>query len=260
VKSAQGRSALRGLEARFYGRLEVATPERLGDLLADSGELFSGSSSCRSHDRLARCDFSWKGSSGAPWPRLRLERREQRERSESDLCRRRSRELQEIEMRWTIRTGFTVRGQLGQEIEREGIEEQGGADDASHVDERKSRHAAAELTWKVLHPVTLRTGMDERRERFEISGAQRSSTQLKLAAIVELRRSGRIELAGERRWVEGGTGGGGPFAQENGGWNITLTGSLRPGSSVTTSLRLRVEEQEDRSTVTSGRMEVRAFF
>jgi len=166
VKSAQGRSALRGLEARFYGRLEVATPERLGDLLADSGELFSGSSSCRSHDRLARCDFSWKGSSGAPWPRLRLEQREQRERSESDLCRRRSRELQEIEMRWTIRTGFTVRGQLGQEIDREGIEEQGGADDASHVDERKSRHAAAELTWKVLHPVTLRTGMDERRERF----------------------------------------------------------------------------------------------
>jgi len=69
-----------------------------------------------------------------------------------------------------------------------------------------------------------------------------------------------LELVAERRWAAGEISGYSPFLMDRPGWRLTCTGSLRPKPGLTGSLWIRIDREDDRDTVVSGRMDARAYF
>lgn len=258
VRAAEGQSPLRGLEATLYGRLEIATAERLGRLLGDAGRLLRGDAPTRRHVRLVRCDLSWRGRPGLPTPQLGIEESVRRERTAGAYGRLQHRQRGELELRWTLRSGITVRGRAEASREWEGVVRDETGEE--FTDELLSRGGSGEITWKMFHPITLRLGLEGRLERFLPEQRRRTVTSMQSALILELRRALRAEFSAERRWSGGDGVENLPFVTKRPGWRLAATAAVRPKSGVTGSVRLQVSQDEGRSTVTSGRMEVRAFF
>jgi hypothetical protein len=246
-----------GLQSNLFGRLEAASPEAVGELLASPGRLIAGTAELRAHTRTLRGDLVWKGPPRAPEPLLRYENERHHERSGAGLQReRRARDVL-FELRWMVRRGLGTRLEFAARRERESV-----AASLARIayDERATRRLAVEATWMPRPPWSLRLRGETGDERFARDPLTRARRRLGGGVTAEPFGIGRIELALERRWVEGAGPRTSPFVVDRPGWELTCNGTLRPRGVVSGSLSIRVTRDEGRAAVVSGRMEARAYF
>ncbi|MBD3237708.1 MAG: hypothetical protein GF330_13475 [Candidatus Eisenbacteria bacterium] len=258
ARAGGGESVLRGLEATLYGRLEVATADRLAHLLEDARRLWLGEGNARRHLRLVRSELSWSGGSRWPAPRVGFEQRVRRERTLGGLGRTARQWSGDGEIRWSPRRGITTRGRLELSRQREGITRDDGGE--AYADELRLRAVSAEISWRFYAPLTVRLSAAAQQEQYLPAERRRSLTSLESAWVLEPGRATRLEIAARRRWSGGDGVENLPFLIQRPGWRLTATASVRPRSGITGSARLQVSQDEGRSTVTTGRMEVRAYF
>jgi hypothetical protein len=246
-----------GLQSNLFGRLEAAAPEAIGELMASPGRLIAGSADLRAHTRTLRGDLSWKGPPRTPEPLVRYEDERHRERGAGGLQRERRARDALVELRWTVRRGLGTRLEFATRREREGIVTSVAQ---AAYDERTTRHLAAEATWTPRPPWTLRLRCETGDERFSPDPVTRVRRGLGGGLTAEPFGIGRVELAVERRWVEGAQPQSSAFVVDRPGWELTCNGTLRPRGVVSGSLSVSVTRDEGRAAVVSGRMEARAYF
>lgn len=245
------------LEAASYAKLQLGTPEAASALLRDLGGLLSGSGPARRYDALWRNEVTYKAPAGRPTPRLRIEQRRQIQRNVSGFERERREDRIDLDTRWQVRPTLQARLELSREAERQGV---GTAGEERAHDERDERRAALEGRWRFLAPLSAKLGGEIVHERFDPSSTQRDHYIAELGALADFHRRGRLEVTLVRRWIEQSGSAGGAFLLNRPGWKLTINGSLRLKGGFTTTLWLRIEEDEGERTITTGRMEARAFF
>lgn len=251
-------SFLGGFETTLFGRIELASGAPLEALLRTPEEIWSGGEECRTHERTWRGDLSWKGPAGAPVPTARVETRRTRERTALEALRSRLADRGALELLWTIRPGLRGRIECGREREGESVSwAQSGA---RSFDEREVDRLGMEANWTLIPPLTVRVQGEARDEDYQPSEQQRRLYRASWGAIAQPTSGARLELVAERRWAAGEISGYSPFLMDRPGWRLTCTGSLRPKPGLTGSLWIRIDREDDRDTVVSGRMDARAYF
>ena len=245
------------IEGSSYAKLQLGTPQAVGALLGDLGALLTGADPARRYDALWRNEVTWKAPQGRPTPRLRVEQRRQTQRNISGFVRERRQDRIDLDTRWQVRPTLQTRLELSSEIEREGV--RSGPRETSY-DQREERRLALEGRWRFRAPLSVKVGGEVVGEVFDPSATTRDHYVAELGALADFRRRGRVEITLIRRWIEQNAAAGGAFLLDRPGWKLTINGSLRLKGGFTWSLWVRVEEDEGERTITTGRMEARAFF
>ncbi len=256
-KTGSGEGVLSGFETTLFGRVELSSGERLGALLESPAEILAGGDESRKHDRLTRGELTWKGRSGLPVPTLRLEARRGRERTPLGSLRRREGDEAVCELLWTVRSGIRGRLEYGLEREEEGVFWESGA---RSFDRRNAGKLAAEASWNLLRPLTVKVGGEGEDERFLPADEERRLYRAAWSVVAEPFSASRLEVGLERRWADNDIAGYSPFLLERPGWRLTCSGSFRPRPGLTGTLWIRVDHDDDRDAVVTGRMEARAYF
>ena len=251
--AGSSRAALTGIETNLFGRIAATTPESPGWLLGAGHRWFSGDAALRSHQRLLRGELAWIGPARAPVPRLRLEGNRGLERSTTGFARERASQQRALEVRWSPREGVRTRFDLSRDDEREGVA-------SAALDRRSVRTTGVEAAWSPVRRLLLRARGEDGRERYDPTGRRRSTRVGTFGFDLEPYRASRVEISWNRRWTGGDAAPGGPFLIEKAGWDLTANGSAQPRPGLGLTLWLRVDREDGRDAVVSGRMEARAYF
>jgi hypothetical protein len=246
-------AALAGLETTFFGRIEATTPEPPDWLLGAVRRWFSGDETLRHHQRVLRGEFAWVGPTRLPSPRLRWEGNRGMERSVTGFARENASQQRTLEVRWSPREALRTRLDMSQGEDREGV---GGI----APDRRRVWASGLETAWSPVHRLLLRARGEGGGERYDPTVRRRSTGKGTLGFDLEPYRASRLEITWVRTWTHGDAAPGGPFLIEKAGWNLTANASAQPRSGLSLTLWLRVDREDGRDAIGSGRMDARAFF